>query len=113
MADCKGVNRMCDMESNLCFCFSYILLEDDTAEIVGYDGDDDDLVIPSELDGYPVTAIGDSAFYYCEGLYSVVIPEGVTTIGKEAFRECGDLTSVAIPDSVTHIGDVAFLRVPI
>ena len=55
-----------------------------------------------------ITAIGDSAFYYCDSLTSVSIPDSVTAIGDEAFYSCSSLTSVNIPDSVTSIGDRAF-----
>ena len=55
-----------------------------------------------------ITAIGDSAFYYCDSLTSVSIPESVTSIGDNAFYFCESLTSVTIPDSVTAIGDSAF-----
>ena len=55
-----------------------------------------------------ITAIGDSAFYYCDSLTSVSIPDSVTAIGDRAFYYCKSLTSVSIPDSVTSIGDSAF-----
>ena len=35
-----------------------------------------------------VTSIGEEAFYDCDGLTSVDIPDGVTSIGEEAFYEC-------------------------
>ncbi|MGM9664021.1 MAG: leucine-rich repeat domain-containing protein, partial [Eubacteriales bacterium] len=52
-----------------------------------------------------VTSIGGSAFYDCDSLTSITIPEGVTSIGWAAFRGCSSLTSITIPDSVTSIGD--------
>ena len=55
-----------------------------------------------------ITAIGDSAFYYCDSLTSVSIPDSVTAIGDRAFYYCKSLTSVSILDSVTAIGDSAF-----
>ena len=57
-----------------------------------------------------VTSIGDSSFKGCYSLTSVVIPEGVTSIGNYAFEGCSSLTSVTIPDSVTSIGEYAFIR---
>ena len=55
-----------------------------------------------------VTSIGDLAFYSCDGLTSVVIPNSVTSIGNNAFQRCGGLTSVEIPNSVTSIGGSCF-----
>ncbi len=57
---------------------------------------------------YSVTSIGSSAFYYCDGLTSVVIPNSVTSIGEYAFSDCYALTSVEIGNSVTDIGMYAF-----
>ena len=66
------------------------------------------ITIPSTLGGYPVTTIGEYAFYECTSLTGVTIPDSVTTIGNGAFRDCTSLTDVTIPDSVTTIGDEAF-----
>ena len=56
----------------------------------------------------PVTSIGEKAFYDCDNLKSVTIPDGVTSIGANAFDYCTNLTSITIPDSVTSIGANAF-----
>lgn len=69
---------------------------------------DTDVVIPSTHEGKPVKDIGNSAFYECYGLTSVVIPNGVTSIGDYAFYACYNLTSIVIPNSVTSIGFEAF-----
>ena len=89
--------------------FAFALLADGTAEITKYSGSAEELVIPAELGGRKVTAIGDSAFYNCFDLKSVTIPDSVTAIGDSAFSYCWNLTSVTIPDSVTAIGDSAFI----
>ena len=59
---------------------------------------------------YVVTGIGDYAFWECETLASLTIPESVTYIGKYALASCNceSLISVVIPNSVTSIGDSAF-----
>ena len=57
---------------------------------------------------YPVTAIGDRAFYDCTGLTSIDIPNSVTIIGDNAFYGCTGLTGIVIPNSVTYIGNSAF-----
>ncbi len=62
-------------------------------------------VIP--VDG-SVTDIGDAAFFYCNRLTEITIPDGVMRIGREAFSYCIGLTKITIPDSVTHIDSAAF-----
>ena len=52
--------------------------------------------------------IAGGAFYGCESLTSVTIPNSVTSIGGGAFRGCTSLKSVTIPNSVTSIGFWAF-----
>ena len=65
-----------------------------------------DVVIPSAIEGLPVTAIGYQAFWN-KGLTSVVIPSSVISIGGYAFAN-NPLTSVEIPNSVISISSYAF-----
>ena len=44
-----------------------------------------EIVIPREINGISVTSIGTSAFYGCENLTSITIPNSVTSIGTQAF----------------------------
>ena len=69
---------------------------------------DTEVVIPLIYDGLFVRAIGDDAFYNCDSLTSVTIPDSVTSIGNNAFSGCSSLTGVTISDSVTSIGYNAF-----
>ena len=76
--------------------------------ITKYDGNGGNIEIPAEIDGLPVTSIGDRAFdRNIKNLKNITIPDSVTSIGNSAFASCG-LTSITIPGSVTNIGDHAF-----
>lgn len=68
------------------------------------------LDIPNEIEGNPVTAIGNAAFLDCADLTDVTIPNSVTSIGRWAFEDCTSLAVVSIPGSVTYIGEGAFSR---
>jgi len=105
-----------------------------TIAVTGYIGPGGPLVIPSTINGLPVTSIGgyfdllfrngptsltigsnvtsiaDSAFCGCSRLAGVTIPDGVTNIGPHAFAACGSLTNVTIPSSVRKIGSAPFLN---
>ena len=77
-----------------------------------YDEYSGNVVIPSSVtysgNTYAVTSIGERAFYECNGLTSITIPNSVTSIGNSAFYFCSGLTSITIPNSVTSIGEGAF-----
>ena len=83
-----------------------------TATVTGYTGIPVDVVIPATvtIDGtdYAVTSIGFDAFYNCDALQSVVLPEGLTYIGDRAFFYCGHLQSIVLPKSLQSIGSSAF-----
>ena len=75
--------------------------------ITGYTGKvKDDLRIPDQINGLPVTSIGAWAFSG-KNLSSVIIPNGVVSIGRGAFAG-NRLTNVAMPNSLITIEAEAF-----
>ncbi len=62
------------------------------------------VVIASEVDGYPVTAIECNAFANCSNLTSVTIPNTINFIGWHAFENCCKLQSITLPSSITELG---------
>lgn len=88
-----------------CGHYRYVLLPDGTAKITDYLGagraeTDCILQIPENLDGHPITAIGDLAFHRCLFHEQIIIPDSVTSIGTFSFADCPSLTEITIPDSV-------------
>ncbi|MDY2957931.1 leucine-rich repeat protein [Floccifex sp.] len=87
--------------------YQYKTKEDGTILIDEYVGSDENVVIPSTINGKPVTEISN-AFYANKTITSVVIPEGVTTLDKEAFGVCSNLKEVSLPSTLKTIGERAF-----
>ena len=83
--------------------YTYSLDENNNATITSYKGNAYALNIPKTLDGYTVTAIGESAFSGNERLHSVNIPDTVTSIANSAFYNCTNLSSVILPDNLTSL----------
>lgn len=54
--------------------------------------------------------IGESAFNFCSGLTSIIIPSLVTEISDGTFQNCSALSAIVVPKSVTRIGDHAFFQ---
>ena len=95
-------------ETLTCGEYEYTLNDDGSVTITDYHDRAETLTIPAELDGHSVSAIGVDAFFGCDSLTSVTIPDSVTSIGDYAFSCCTALSDISIPDSVISIGDEAF-----
>ena len=83
-----------------------------TYQTTSYNSYRGDVTIPETINfsgtEYRVTSIGDRAFYNCNNLTKITIPNSITSIGTSAFYRCYALTSVDIPNSVINIGNSAF-----
>jgi len=59
--------------------------------------DNEEIVIPAEYQGKPVTGILDNAFKDCTTVKVICVPSSVTSIGKGAFAGCKNLTRLELP----------------
>lgn len=73
-----------------------------------YLGESTTVNVPKELDGRPVTTIGELAFYYGTAVEIVVLPNTVTTLEENAFYYCRALKKITLPESLVTVGDKCF-----
>jgi hypothetical protein len=86
--------------------FTYVTNQN-AITITGYSGAGGAVTIPSKLNGFPVTRIGDRAFNRA-GLTQINLPNTLTSIGEYAFYGCWGLSQITLPDALTSIGGGAF-----
>lgn len=81
---------------------------DSTVMITKYNGAAEEVSIPGEIDGMPVTAIGDGAFKDCKSICSVYDDEEtIISVGNEAFSGCTNLNNI-FTNYLLNIGEEAF-----
>ena len=102
-------------EKHVCGDYAYIILEDGTAEIVSVNPSLEEradpaetLTIPAELDGIPVTVIGEH-ISWGYGLKKLIVPEGITTLRRSSLS-CGTLRTVELPRSLVTVEDGALMN---
>ena len=96
-------------EKFVCGDFVYQKTEDGQgAVLINYKGTSNDVVIPGEVDGYPVVAIGAHMFAYNDKIKSVSLPEGIISIGNMAFFKCMSLEAISIPEGIKMIDECCF-----
>lgn len=92
--------------------YNVISEKEKTCKITGVDSKARELTIPAELDGYKVIAIDREAFCDCE-FEKINLPNTLEYVGRYAFYYCQNLSSIIIPNSVTYIDDHAFEDCPL
>ncbi len=83
------------------------IVDNKTVTIIGCSGTPEEIDIPDEIEGLPVTAIGDSAFLNFYYLRRVTLPDTVEVIGRQAFAR-GGMSEIELPKNLKTIGDNAF-----
>lgn len=96
------------METKQTMGFS-VAVYDDHAEVLKLLNKEIECVeIPAEIDGVPVTVIGNGCFSNCRDIKEMHIPDSIKKIGAGAFAFCKGVRELVIPDSVEEIGHHAF-----
>ena len=88
--------------------FTYSLDDDGNATITGYTGNVSALVIPEEIDGHKVIALGDNAFKGKKLLEYVEIANTVTYIGSQCFESDKELVNVKLSSNIKRMESGAF-----
>ena len=81
---------------------------DSYISIIGYDGEDSEMIIPDTIDGLPVEKIDSDVFMNCDSLKRVKLPASLEQIRDRAFEGCTNLKEIDIPESVSIIFPNAF-----
>jgi hypothetical protein len=105
-AQCKSMQNFSVASDNAYYATDSVgaLFNKDFTTLVICPGGKTELDIPQT-----VTSIGNSAFFYCEGLTSVTIPNSVTSIGDYAFSGCSGLKHIiALPTTPPTIAEYTF-----
>lgn len=76
--------------------------ENGEVTITDYTGTREHVLIPSEIGGFPVTALADKAFYE-KHVTTVVVPDSVTEIGDLCFSGDNYLLSLTLPDGLAEL----------
>lgn len=96
--------------------YNVVSLESLTCEVSSPNEDESQysgiIRVPSEVTykgrKFDVIGIGNSAFYDCENLKEVLLPESITSIGSHAFQLCYNLEQVNLPATISSLGECAF-----
>ncbi|MCQ2470160.1 MAG: leucine-rich repeat domain-containing protein [Ruminococcus sp.] len=87
--------------------FTYSIV-DGSAVVTGYEGKPEFIEIPHDIEGCPVSEIGERAFSSCNSLRRIIFPENLRKIGDYSFYACDSLEIAALPDGMESLGEGCF-----
>jgi hypothetical protein len=68
--------------------------------ITKYIGDSAQVCVPAKIQGATVTVIDRDAFWKCQSVKEIELPDTIQVIGHNSFNETNNLTQINIPKSV-------------
>ncbi len=89
--------------------YLYTVQSDNTIRLDRYFGPENaKMVLPTTIEGLPVTDVGEKCFEDCEYIEELVLPETIEIIQYRAFAGCKNLKTMNIPASLKKILGWAF-----
>lgn len=73
-----------------------------------FGSEEETIIVPTTINGLPVTEISEECFLNQDYIKKAVIPEGVEKIGLRAFKGCANLREVSLPSTLKKISPEAF-----
>jgi hypothetical protein len=83
-------------------------ISNDTVSILKYNGSDENITIPSKIEGLQVTSIGEKAFESNLYVKNVIVSNGMLTIKENAFSGCTNLEEILLPEGLSEIANWTF-----
>jgi hypothetical protein len=90
--------------------FCYELSSDQTIRITEYRGHAPEVVIPSTIDGYVVTALASKLFFGHSELVSLTMPNSIKSLGRRICEACTSLRHIIFSESLERIDPSSFGR---
>lgn len=84
--------------------------DENSYAVTGYKGSEENIVIPAEFLGKPVTILFDKLFAGHPEIKSVVIPDTVTDLGEFLFDGCLSLRHIDLPSALLYLWGYTFAR---
>lgn len=93
-------------EEHICGDYEYTILNDGTACIGLYYGNEEILEVPSKLDSRVVTGIDNLAFSTCKSLTEVTLPDSITFVGFNPFAGCKSLKNIHVSPNHSYLATI-------
>lgn len=65
------------------------------------------VTVPAAVEGVPVTQVCHEAFYNCDEIKQVILPDTIVKIDYRAFYSCKYLDTIHLPESLKELGNSA------
>ena len=87
----------------------YYRIKEEKVTITSYSGRDNELILPEEIDGFPVRKISKKAFLNSRQMVKIVLPDTIRKVSDWAFAHSSNLETIEFPRKNISFGKGVFL----